>query len=411
MDDILDTVLQDTGLDLADFRARQEQPSFRATADPVAIQEAVSQPNTVYATIEEDHSEERDFSPIMENNNLSNEDFDEILSNVGFGDIQSPIVELTEAEELVAAGENILEESVTVASAETGEDNNFEYVPSVEGVTSMPDESTIENSETPSSEQQEEEMGPEIKYLTIPENSKTFLMDETTSRFSGAEWYKAIQETSIILAGIGGIGSNLAYQLARMHPKTLMLYDDDMVELGNMSGQLFSKEDVGVPKVNAMFNMISHYTTADSVFAVADKFEATTTASDIMICGFDNMMARKVFFNAWKSHVLARPEEERYKCLYLDGRLSIDTLQVFCITGNDFPYMRQYEEDWLFDDKDADETVCSLKQTTYMACMIASLMTNLFTNFVANTLHPVLPYDLPFFTEYDAQNMIFTTKA
>jgi hypothetical protein len=41
--------------------------------------------------------------------------------------------------------------------------------------------------------------------------------------------------------------------------------------------------------------------------------------------------------------------------------------------------------------------------------MIGSFMTNLFTNWVANLLNPVIPYDLPFFTEYDAQNMIFKT--
>jgi hypothetical protein len=50
-----------------------------------------------------------------------------------------------------------------------------------------------------------------------------------------------------------------------------------------------------------------------------------------------------------------------------------------------------------------------MKQTTYLACMIGSIMTNLFTNWAANLLDPIIPYDLPFFTEYDAQNMIFKT--
>jgi hypothetical protein len=72
--------------------------------------------------------------------------------------------------------------------------------------------------------------------------------------------------------------------------------------------------------------------------------------------------------------------------------------------------MARYSNNYLFSDDEADETVCSMKQTTYLACMIGSLMTNLFTNFVANLLNPVIPYDLPFFTEYDAQNMIFKTE-
>jgi hypothetical protein len=68
-----------------------------------------------------------------------------------------------------------------------------------------------------------------------------------------------------------------------------------------------------------------------------------------------------------------------------------------------------YKDSYLFSDADADATVCSMKQTTYLACMIGSLMTNLFTNFIASSLDPIIPYDLPFFTEYDAQNMIFKT--
>lgn len=40
----------------------------------------------------------------------------------------------------------------------------------------------------------------------IPLNSPTLLIDESTTRFSGAEWFQAIQRTKILLAGVGGIG-------------------------------------------------------------------------------------------------------------------------------------------------------------------------------------------------------------
>ena len=93
-----------------------------------------------------------------------------------------------------------------------------------------------------------------------------------------------------------------------------------------------------------------------------------------------------------------------------NSRLSINVLQVFCIRGDDEYNINRYRNEFLFDDTDADETVCSMKQTTYMACMIGSVMTNLFVNFIGNLTEPALPYDLPFFTEYDAQNMIFKTE-
>lgn len=243
----------------------------------------------------------------------------------------------------------------------------------------------------------------------IPLNSPTLLVNDSTSRFSGTEWYSLIQQSRIILAGLGGIGSWTALQLARMCPATICLYDDDTVETANESGQFYGRNQVGQHKADAMASLISDFTATRNVYAITSRFTSSSDAGDIMICGFDNMTARKTFFQSWKQHVRQKPEEERRDCVFIDGRLSIDTLQVFCIPGDDTYNMNRYEQEFLFDDSEADETVCSMKQTTYMACMISSFIVNLFTNWVADRLDPILPYDLPFFTEYDAQNMLFKT--
>lgn len=245
----------------------------------------------------------------------------------------------------------------------------------------------------------------------IPLNSPTLLVDESTTRFSGAEWFNEIQKARIIVAGIGGIGSNVAFQLARMIPANLTLYDDDNVEMVNMAGQLFSSNDIGEAKVSAIASMIYNYTSMKQVLAIKDKFTSDKEPGDIMICGFDNMRARRTFFNSWYNHISDKSEKERCKCLYLDGRLSMDTLQILCIRGDDQYNIERYEREFLFADYEADTTICSMKQTTYLACMIGSLMVNLFTNFIANSLNPIIPYDLPFFTEYDVQNMLFKTES
>lgn len=241
----------------------------------------------------------------------------------------------------------------------------------------------------------------------ISRNSPTLLEDNTTVRFSGATWYNEIRKSRVILAGVGGIGSNTAFQIARMCPEVLYMYDDDVVESSNMSGQLFSKANIGEFKVNAIVRMIKEYTSANSIYAVAEKYTETSETSDIMICGFDNMKARKVFFNSWVRHVSSKNQEDKKKCLFIDGRLSVDTLQVLCIQGDDDYNIQRYTKQYLFDDSEAEETICSLKQTTYMACMISSMIVNLFTNFIANTLNPDLPYELPFFIQYDAQSVWF----
>lgn len=245
----------------------------------------------------------------------------------------------------------------------------------------------------------------------LPLNSPSLLIDEATTRFSGASWFDKIQKSRVIIAGIGGIGSNVAFQLARMAPANITLYDEDIVERVNMAGQLYSTNDIGQRKVDAIASMISAYTLAKQVNAVPSKFTDNTEAGDIMICGFDNMAARKIFYNSWKRHVQTLTPDNRAKCLFLDGRLSIDTLQIFCIQGDDKISMDRYETEFLFSDFQAEHTVCSMKQTTYLACMIGSLMVNLFTNFIANSLNPIIPYDLPFFTEYDSPNMLFKTQS
>ena len=235
-------------------------------------------------------------------------------------------------------------------------------------------------------------------------------MDDSTSRFSGTEWYEEIQKKRIILAGLGGIGSWTALQLARMKPRNLVLYDDDMVESANMSGQMYGPGYIGRYKVNAIQNIICNFCSNSYAYAVTQKFTADSEAGDIMICGFDSMTARRTFFDAWVAHLENKSYEEKKQCLFIDGRLSINTLQVFVLTGDDDANILRYQDNYLFSDAEADETVCSMKQTTYLACMIGSIITNLFVNWVANSLDPIIPYDLPFFTEYDAQNMIFKTE-
>lgn len=246
--------------------------------------------------------------------------------------------------------------------------------------------------------------------VVIPPNSGSLLVDEATSRFSGAIWYSAIQSKTITLAGVGGIGSYVGFLLARLKPDRLYLYDPDIVEQANMSGQLYGSNDLGQAKVSSLHRMLQVYANYYNSVAYQERFTAESEATDIMICGFDNMEARKLFFDKWFEHVGNKPEGERSKCLFIDGRLAAEEFQVFAIQGNDTRAMREYRSKWLFSDAVADETICSYKQTTFMANMIASVMVNLFVNFVANECNPIIDRDVPFMTQYSADTMYFKVE-
>ena len=242
----------------------------------------------------------------------------------------------------------------------------------------------------------------------LPKNSMSYALDETTSRFSGAAWFNAIQLSTVILAGLGGIGSYILFCLSRMKPKQIFVYDDDVVEMANLSGQLYSSAMIGKRKVDAMAELARNFSCYYGVQAVPQRFTADTPAGDIMICGFDNMQARKEFFGAWVNHLVKHPMPQ--KCLFIDGRLSMEEFQVFCMRGNDTYSIEKYHKEYLFEDYQAESVQCSMKQTTYCANMIGSVIVNLFTNFIANQLKPLIDRDLPFKTYYDASMMYFKTE-
>ena len=244
----------------------------------------------------------------------------------------------------------------------------------------------------------------------IPKNSETLLISEETSRFNSAIWFDKTRKQDVTIAGLGGIGSYVVFMLSRLDVNTMTLYDPDIVERVNLSGQLYNSNQIGDYKVDAAANMIANYSNYYSFVAKHEKLDENSMISKVTICGFDNMKARKDAFRNWTNFVARLPEEERGECLFIDGRLAAEELQVFCIKGDDTDGERRYEP-YLFSDSQAAPTVCSYKQTTFMANMIGSIIVNLFINFVVNQCNPLIDRDLPFYTEYNAETMYFKTIA
>ena len=252
--------------------------------------------------------------------------------------------------------------------------------------------------------------------VTVEEQHNTFenisgdnIATDIGSRFSGAAWFEAMQNTKIIVAGCGGIGSWFTLLAARANPESIQLFDADNVESANLSGQLFGLEHVGMNKANALASIVQNYCNYNRI-EVYNVFYTgrTRQVGPIMVCGFDNMTARKVYFNKWKEYAQSHTNE---RCLYIDGRLNAEQFQVFCITGDRPDLMAKYEEDWLFDDSEADGVLCSYKQTSYCAAMIGGMMNNLLVNFIFNGGRDILyPRDLPFLTVYEADQLFLRTR-
>lgn len=235
----------------------------------------------------------------------------------------------------------------------------------------------------------------------IHNNELVTTSEDTTSRFKGAEWYEEVKNKNVLIAGIGGIGSWLSLFIARLKPKQLFIMDEDVVDICNLSGQLYNINAVNFSKVDSMNAILKDFGYYYNTMCIPEKFTEESEAFDIMMCGFDNMEARKIYFKKWLELVKSKPQNERKNCLFIDGRLNAEKFQIFSITGEDYHSMKEYSTKYLFSDLEADRTMCSYKQTTYCAAMIASFMCNTFVNFLCHSdERPVL-----FFQEYDATNM------
>ena len=303
---------------------------------------------------------------------------------------------------------------VFMALDNMGIDSSISFMPPREGFineeTTSSELSTIE-SEYPNYMQdeldipEEETQQQSNETNAIPVNSESILISETTSRFSSAIWYNKIREQSIILGGAGGISSYVGFLLSRINPNSITVYDNDVVEETNLSGQFYETIDIGQNKVRALTDKFGRYSNYYRYTANADRFTLSSQSRKVMICGFDNMQARRDFFAVWFQALERAPEDEKADYLFIDGRLAAEEFQVFCIQGNDTYHINKYSEEWLFSDEEAEETQCSYKQTSFCANMIASIMVNLFVNFVANKCGPLIDRAIPFFTYYDASQM------
>ena len=240
----------------------------------------------------------------------------------------------------------------------------------------------------------------------IPPISESVNTAESTIRFSGASWFEAAKSISVTLAGVGGIGSWTSLLLSRISTSIrLNLYDDDKVEVVNLAGQMFSSNQVGLYKVYAAQEVIRYFSGS---YCNASNFRISPTSNiydKIVICGFDNMEARKLLYNKWKALAKSFSTAEQGEFLFIDGRMNAEEFQIFSIVGDDDYNMKRYEEEFLFSDAEVAPAVCSYKQTTYCASMIASFIVNSLVNFLSNQNLENMPRQVPFYINYDAQLM------
>ena len=111
---------------------------------------------------------------------------------------------------------------------------------------------------------------------------------------------KKLKNSTIGIAGLGGLGSNAAISLARAGVGKLVLVDFDKVEENNLSRQYYFLDQIGKPKVDALKENIKKINTETEVETFNLKLKKGSMEKpfkdvDLVIEALDNAETKATF--------------------------------------------------------------------------------------------------------------------
>ncbi|MEW6138886.1 MAG: sulfur carrier protein ThiS adenylyltransferase ThiF [Thermodesulfobacteriota bacterium] len=114
--------------------------------------------------------------------------------------------------------------------------------------------------------------------------------------------HERMKRAAVGIAGLGGLGSNVAIALARMGVGMLVLADFDVVEPTNLNRQQYSIEHLGLPKTEAMSKIlvgINPYLSVVSRQVVLDRENIPSIFGrvDIIVECFDSAEAKAMIID------------------------------------------------------------------------------------------------------------------
>lgn len=120
-------------------------------------------------------------------------------------------------------------------------------------------------------------------------------------RFS-QEVYEKFKAARVCIAGLGGLGSNIAIMLARSGIGTLKLIDFDTVDITNLNRQAYRIEHIGTPKTTALEKMIGEinpYIKVETIQAkVTEENLQEFFSGETLVCeAFDNPEYKAMLVN------------------------------------------------------------------------------------------------------------------
>ncbi len=155
---------------------------------------------------------------------------------------------------------------------------------------------------------------------------------------------EALLEATVLIVGLGGLGSPVALYLAAAGVGTLILTDDDAVDLSNLQRQVVHGQgDIGTPKVDSAAATLAAINPDVTLETIPERLtgatlEAAVGRATVVVDATDNFATRFELNAAcvaagvpmvsgaairWEGQVAVfdprQPESPCYRCLYAEG--------------------------------------------------------------------------------------------
>ena len=158
--------------------------------------------------------------------------------------------------------------------------------------------------------------------------TQTQIMDALNRRHS-PEKQRLLSEGHVAIAGLGGLGSNVACALARIGVGHLHLIDFDVVDITNLNRQQYFIGQLGMYKTDALKSLleqINPYLDIDTdCVKVTEENLTKLFCDDLIVCeAFDNPEAKAMLVNGILEHF---PEKKLVSATGMAGYGSSNTIR------------------------------------------------------------------------------------
>lgn len=165
--------------------------------------------------------------------------------------------------------------------------------------------------------------------------AKAQIMEALEERHS-PEKQALLSAGCVAIAGLGGLGSNVACALARIGVGHLHLIDFDMVDITNLNRQQYYMEHLGMKKTDALQSLLRRINPyldirTDCVRVTKDNLTELFKDAPIVCEAFDNPVAKAMLVNGILEHF---PEKKLVAATGMAGFGSSNTIRTKRLTKN-----------------------------------------------------------------------------